>query len=84
MYMKWDTFGKVISSNYRRTVLMCLESSNKTPKQIAKDSRINFSHISNVLKQLKELELIKCLNPDARKGRIYTLTPAGRKMLKLL
>ena len=82
--MDWKKFGKVISSNYRHTVILCLENSNKTPKQIAKDSKISFSHISNVLKELKELGLVKCLNPEARKGRIYSLTPLGRKMMKLL
>ena len=32
------------------------------------------NHLSNPLKQLKEYELVECINPEVRKGRLYRLT----------
>jgi len=40
------------------------------------------SHVSRTLKQLKDLGLIKCLNPNAKVGRLYTLTENGREIIK--
>lgn len=47
------------------------------PKDIAQDSGILQNHISTVLSQLKDKNLVECINPDIKKGRLYRLTEDG-------
>ena len=71
-------------SGYRTRVLKSLEKGVKIPSGIAKDTEILTNHISVVLKQLKDYELVECINPEVRKGRLYRLTDKGRKVLEKL
>ena len=59
-----------------------LEDEVKIPSKIAEDSDILQNHISAVLKQLKEHELVECINPEVRKGRLYRLTDKGEEIVK--
>ena len=52
------------------------------PSQIAKDTGIVQNHISNTLRQLKEHDLVECINPEVRKGRLYRLTDKGEEVTK--
>ena len=52
------------------------------PSQIAKDSGIRTNHISKVLSELKAHELVECINPEVRKGRLYRLTDLGKVIVK--
>lgn len=61
-----------------------LEDDVKIPSEIANDTEIFQNHISNTLRQLKEHELIECINPDVRKGRLYRLTDKGDDLIKNL
>ena len=69
-------------SQYRTKVMKSLDDEVKIPSQIAKDSDILQNHISAVLRQLKEHELVECINPEVRKGRLYRLTPKGDELIK--
>ena len=69
-------------STYRTKVMKSLDDEVKIPSQIAKDSDILQNHISAVLKQLKEHELVECINPEVRKGRLYRLTDKGEEVTK--
>lgn len=71
-------------SGYRTKVLKSLEKGVKIPSGIAKDTEILTNHISVVLKQLKDYELVECINPEVRKGRLYRLTDKGRKVVEKL
>ena len=71
-------------SGYKTKVLKSLEKGVKIPSGIAKDTEILTNHISAVLKQLKDYELVECINPEVRKGRLYRLTDKGRKVLEKL
>ena len=68
-------------SSYRTKVMKSLDNEVKIPSQIAKDSNILQNHISAVLRQLKEHELVECINPDVRKGRLYRLTDKGNELV---
>ena len=61
-----------------------LDGNVKIPSEIANDTEIFQNHISNTLRQLKEHELIECINPDVRKGRLYRLTDKGGELVKNL
>lgn len=69
-------------STYRTKVMKSLNDEVKIPSQIAKDSDILQNHISAVFRQLKEHELVECINPEVRKGRLYRLTKKGNEIVK--
>ena len=71
-------------SKYRSKVMKALEDDVKIPSQIAKDSEIRQNHISKVLSELKAHELVECINPEVRKGRLYRLTDKGEMVSKNL
>ncbi len=67
-------------SKYRTRVIKSLEDEVKIPTVIAKDSGIRTNHISKVLGELKDHELVECINPEVRKGKLYRLTDKGEKV----
>ncbi len=67
-------------SKYRTRVIKSLEDDVKIPTVIAKDSGIRTNHISKVLGELKDHELVECINPEVRKGKLYRLTDKGEKV----
>ena len=71
-------------SSYRLKVIKALEDDVKIPSQIAKDSEIRQNHISKVLSELKAHEMVECINPEVRKGRLYRLTDKGDEIVKNL
>ena len=52
------------------------------PTQIARNAGIRTNHISKVLSELKAHELVECINPEVRKGRLYRLTDKGEEVTK--
>lgn len=79
-----DKIRYVNRSSYRVKVLKSIGEDAKIPKDIARDSGILPNHISNVLRQLKEKEIVECINPEVRKGRLYRLSDEGLDMLDKL
>lgn len=77
----WKEYGYVTSSTYRIKVMKSLDGKTKIPSQIAKDSGIIQNHISATLRQLKEHNLIECINPEVKKGRLYRLTDKGEEIV---
>ena len=71
-------------SQYRTKVMKSLDGDVKIPTVIAKDSEIRPNHISKVLAELKAHELVECINPEVRKGRLYRLTDKGEKVAENL
>ena len=71
-------------SKYRTKVMKSLDGDVKIPSVIAKDSGIRTNHISKVLSELKAHELVECVNPEVRKGRLYRLTDKGEEIIKNL
>ena len=69
-------------SKYRTKVMKSLDGDVKIPTAIAKDSEIRPNHISKVLAELKAHELVECINPEVRKGRLYRLTDLGKVIVK--
>ena len=71
-------------SQYRTKVMKSLDGEVKIPTVIAKDSEIKPNNISKVLSELKAHELVECINPEVRKGRLYRLTDKGNNVIKRL
>ena len=71
-------------SQYRTKVMKSLDGDVKIPTAIANDSGIRTNHISKVLAELTAHELVECINPEVRKGRLYRLTSKGDDVVKNL
>ena len=69
-------------SQYRTKVMKSLDGEVLIPTQIARNSDIRPNHISKVLAELKAHELVECINPEVRKGRLYRLTEHGEDVVK--
>ena len=78
------TFAYVDISTYRKKTVKTLNNNVKTPTQIANDSGIRTNHISKVLRELKEKNVVECINEDEKKGRLYRLTSLGEEIAKKL
>jgi DNA-binding MarR family transcriptional regulator len=74
-------YGFVARSPYRKMVLLELGLSPSIPKDIAKRLNINVNHVSRALSQLKAKNLVKCINPEEKKGRVYQITEIGQRVL---
>ncbi len=77
-------YSYISTSQYRVNVMGSLKDEFKIPKEISQETGIHPHHISKVLKELKEKKVIECLNEENRKGRIYQMTPLGKKVMKYL
>ncbi len=82
--MDEDVLRYVNKSTYRVRTVKAIGNNVKIPKEIAHDSGILQNHISNVLRELKEKDLVECLNPNMRKGRLYRLSDDGLEILDKL
>lgn len=78
--MDYNVFGRVKSSRHRTKIIELLSKSPKTPKELAEQTGLNISNLSNYLSSLEGMGLIICLNDKLRKGRIYALTDVGKEV----
>lgn len=80
----WQLIGYIKISSIRLKTLRSLESRFMMPSEIARFTGYRTTQISNALHDLKEKNLVECMNEDARKGRIYQNTELGLLILKIL
>ncbi|MFQ5647948.1 MAG: archaellum operon transcriptional activator EarA family protein [Candidatus Aenigmatarchaeota archaeon] len=81
--MKWDLYSFVVRSEQRKKVILSLKEP-KTPTQIAKDVKLSTSHVSRSLADFLKKGIVSCLTPKEKIGRVYELTPEGKKILERL
>ena len=79
-----DSLSYVKRSKNRIAVVKSLGESIKIPSDIAKKIGVRTNHISNVLADLKQNNLVVCLNEDAHKGRLYKNTDLALEVLKYI
>ena len=76
--------GFVLASKYRKKILQALQEKPLTPATIAEKTEIYPSHVSMTLVELTKKNLVVCLTPKLKKGRLYVLTKEGKTILKFL
>lgn len=81
---KIDKLGFVRASRYRNNILLYIGNGVKKPSEIANSVDISNKNISRYLKDLKDKNLIVCLNENAKMGRLYKLTDEGKELLEFL
>lgn len=75
--------GYIMASQYRQDIIKSIGTSMKTPSNIGKEIDLRTNHVSNVLKELKEKELVVCLNEDAAKADYTKILNWGLKSLNI-
>lgn len=81
--MDWDKFSFVVSGLNRKRVLLAI-SRPMTPTQISEKTKTSLSNVSHALTELRKHKLVKCINPNARVGKIYRQTRLGAEITKAL
>ncbi len=68
----------------RKKVFMVMENSimpsEISNKVYGSSSNTNFTLVSRALGELAEKDLVKVINPQEKTGRLYKLTPKGKKI----
>lgn len=81
MSQEWDEVGFLISSEYRLSIVARLGESPSTPTEIADDTGLAISHVSNTLSTLLDRSIVALTVPEEQyRNRIYELTEKGRKL----
>lgn len=76
--------GYVKLSQHRKKVFLCIGNELKLPSEISRATELGINDVSRALKGLKNKKLVKCLNEEEKRGRVYTLTEKGLKILKYI
>jgi len=82
--MDWSKYGHVIASEYRKKIVMSLANGPKTPKQISEDTKLYLSHVSHVINDLMNRDVVECLTPTLRRGKLFSLSNDGKDVVKQL
>ena len=74
----WDVAGKLAASQHRLTIALAIQTNTPaTPTRLTQDTGLDKSRVSTVLGELVEWGVVECLNPGARKGKLFALTDRG-------
>lgn len=89
--MKKEELGLIswILRGSQRRVIFTFLDKNKIPAQIYSEAikinpKITRNSVSDVLREFRRKGIVKCVNPDEKKGRIYRLTKKGKEIKKNL
>lgn len=77
-------YGYIISSSYREKSVRSLNKGDKIPTDLAKDIGIRTNHVSKVLRELKNRDIVECINENKRKNRVYRLTEKGQDIARFM
>lgn len=77
----WDDISFIVRNKNRKRVFNTLEKP-KTPTQISKELQLNIGYVSNIIIELLNRKLIKCLSPNEKRHRFYRITTKGQDVLK--
>ena len=77
----YELISFVKRGKIRRVVIENL-SRPKTPTELSDLINAHRSSVSRAIIALEKKELIKCLTPSEKRGRLYKITALGEKILK--
>jgi len=80
--MDVEEYSWVKASDYRENILLAMEGKPRTPKELSEMTDYYLSHVSNVLSDLDSHGLAECITPEKKKGRLWTTTEKGDKLIE--
>ena len=81
--MNWKLYSFVIRSKRRKDLLLSLEKA-RTPTEIGNKVKTSVSHVSRTLSDFQDKDIVECVTPEQKVGRIYKLTKEGQEVLDYL
>lgn len=78
--MSWDEVSYVIASKTRKAIVSRLDTP-RTPTFLAKDLDLNLANISRAITELEGKDIVVCLTPKQKVGKIYSLTKKGKDIV---
>jgi predicted transcriptional regulator len=78
----WKLYAWIKRGNRRKELLKILSNKKQplTANEIKTELNISLSQVSFLLKELSKKELIVCLNPEDKIGRIYIISEEGKNI----
>lgn len=80
----WHKYAIINASKYRERILQCLAKREMTAQELSEECELYLSHVCRSLKDMIELDLIVCLTPNVKRGKIYKLSDTGVKVVEML
>ncbi|AUG48531.1 transcriptional regulator [Haloarcula taiwanensis] len=80
--MDVEEYSWVKASDYRENILLAMEEKPRTPKELSEMTGYYLSHVSNVLSDLDSHGLAECITPEKKKGRLWTATEKGDRLIE--
>ena len=80
--MDVEEYSWVKASDYRENILLAMEEKPRTPKELSEMTDYYLSHVSNVLSDLDSHGLAECITPEKKKGRLWTATEKGDRLIE--
>lgn len=71
-------------SKNREKIFKALDGETLKPTNISKKTNIPSNNVRRILSQLREKNLVRLLNPETKRGRLYELTDYGKEILDLM
>ena len=72
----------VLRGKNRRNIMETLKGGNKTQAELHKIINMYRTHVRRTLNELISKNLVKCINPNDKRYKIYKLTSTGEKTIK--
>lgn len=75
----WKKIGVIRRSRVRKKILSSMKKTDHplTPKDLSERTGKDIRNISREVRKLEETGIIRCINPDAAKTRMYLITESG-------
>lgn len=79
-----DGYSWLVRGRQRRAILIVMDKPMTPSEVLAKAKRINpklsLNNTSDVLRLFETKDIAKCLNPEEKVGRLYSLSAKGKKL----
>lgn len=82
--MSWEDVGVIKASPRRLQIMKSLVMQAMTPKELSQQLGVHMSQVTRSLKELEERDLVRCLTPQLRKGKLYGITIKGNQIMNKL
>lgn len=73
-----EDYAWVLRGKQKRKVITTLDEEPKMPSEVKEEANLSLNNVSDILRLFAERKLAKCLNPQAKTGRLYVLTEKGK------
>ena len=77
--VEWELYSWVMRGRQRRKILKALNKP-KLPTELKNEAKMSITNVSKVLKSFSARDIVKCLTPENKTGKIYALTVKGEKL----